>query len=126
MTRAPEYKGTRINGLMFIGTEGRVMVNRGFLQTWPDHLVSHTIGPNEIHLYKSENHYGDFLDAVRGRQKPICDIEVGNSTAVVCHMGNIAYELERSLEFDQKTQSFKNDDDANQLMGRPMSGEWRV
>jgi predicted dehydrogenase len=125
MSRQPEWQGTNVNGILFIGSKGKVMVNRGFLETWPAELADKNIGVNDIHLYKSNNHYGDFLDAMRSRSKPICDIAIGNSTMVVCAMGNIAYELNRPLEFDQKRQAFVNDDEANALMGRPMSGGWR-
>ncbi len=126
MSRQPEFEGTEVNGVLFIGSNGRVMVDRGFLQTWPENLAQVTMKPGEIHLYNSNNHYGDFLDAVRARSKPICDIAIGNSTMVVCAMGNIAYEVNRPLEFDQKRQMFVNDDEANKLMGRPMSNGWRL
>ena len=98
----------------------------GFIRTRPASLAAHQIGINEIHLYKSENHYSDFLDAVRGRFKPICDVEIGNSTMAVCAMGNIAYECGRPLEFDQDRQRFVKDEHANTLMGRPMANGWRL
>jgi len=126
MSRSSEYDGMKVNGILFVGSKGKVMVNRGYLKTWPSHLIKQHFGPGEIHLYKSENHYADFLNAMRSRKKPICDIDVGYSSAVVCLMGNIAYELGRPLEFDQKTQKFINDEEANKLTGRPMRGEWRV
>lgn len=126
MSRQPEYEGMEVNGVLFIGSAGKVMVNRGFLQTWPENLAERSMTASEINLYKSNNHYGDFLNAARNRSKPICDIAIGNSTMVVCAMGNIAYEVNRPLEFDQKTQSFVNDDEANKLMGRPMSNGWRL
>ncbi|MBN1482229.1 gfo/Idh/MocA family oxidoreductase [candidate division KSB1 bacterium] len=126
MNRTGEYDGIRVNGLLFVGSQGKVMVNRGFIQTWPESLVRQKIYPTEIHLYQSDNHYGDFLDAVRTRSKPICDIEIGNSTVVVCLIGNIAYEIGRPLKFDQKSQTFVNDAQANQLLGRPMRDVWRI
>ena len=125
MSRTSQYENIRVNGILFIGTKGKVMVNRGFLQTWPEKLMAQKIKPTEIFLYKSDNHYGDFLNAVRSRQKPICDVEVGYSTVVVCLIGNIAYELGRPLEFDQKSQTFVNDPEANKLLGRPMQSGWR-
>jgi len=126
MTRTNQYQGIRVNGLLFVGSKGKVMVNRGFLQTWPESLQTQTISPGEIHLYQSENHYGDFLHAVRSRQQPICDVATGYSTVVVCLMGNIAYELGRPLEFDQDKQVFVNDEEANTLMGRPMGESWAL
>ena len=126
MSRSSQYKDMAVNGILFVGGKGKVMVNRGFLRTWPERLIKQHFSPNEIHLYKSENHYADFLDAVRTRKKPICDIAIGYSSATVCLMGNIAYELGQPLEFDQKRQRFTHDKEANKLMGRPMRGEWRI
>jgi predicted dehydrogenase len=126
MSRSAKYNGVEVNGIYFVGTKGKIMVNRSYYKTWPDNLISHILSPEEIHLYKSENHYADFLNAVRSRKKPICDIDVGYSSVVVCLMGNIAYELGRPLHFYQKEQTFINDAAANKLMGRPMRSEWHV
>jgi len=126
MSRSSKYEGIDVNGILFVGSKGKIMVNRSYYRTWPDNLISHTIRPDEIHLYKSENHYADFLDAVRARKKPICDVSIGYSSVVVCLMGNIAYELGRPLEYDQEKQIFVNDVAAIRLMGRPMRSEWHV
>lgn len=127
MVRAGREEGHGdVNGVLFLGDKGKVEVNRGYLKTWPDHLATQTIGANEIHLYKSNNHYTDFLDAVRTRQKPICDIAIGYSTVVVCHMGNIAYQLKRPLKYDQAKQDFVNDAEATGLMGRAMRAPWKL
>ena len=115
-----------VNGVLFLGDKGKVEVNRGYLKTWPENLTTQKIGANEIHLYKSNNHYTDWLDAVRTRQKPICDIAIGYSTVVVCHIGNIAYQLKRPLKFDQAKQEFVNDADATALMGRTMRAPWKL
>ena len=65
------------NGVLFTGTEGKVETNRGHLKTWPDELKDVKLGADKIHLYECNNHYVDWLDAIRKRSKPICDIEVG-------------------------------------------------
>jgi len=127
MVRAGQEEGHgNVNGVLFLGDKGKVEVNRGYLKTWPDDLAGKKIGPNEVHLYKSNNHYTDWLDAVRTRQKPICDIAIGFSTVVVCHMGNIAYQLKRPLKYDQAKQEFVNDADATALMGRTMRAPWKL
>jgi hypothetical protein len=45
---------------------------------------------------------------------------------VVCHMGNIAYQLKRPLKYDQAKQEFVNDADATALMGRTMRAPWKL
>lgn len=112
------------NGVLFEGTTGKVEVNRGYLKTWPDNLKDQTIGTDQIRLYESRNHFSDWLDAIRKRSKPICDIEIGASSVIVCHLGNIAYKLQRPLKWDPQREVFLGDDEANRLLSRPYRSPW--
>lgn len=114
------------NGVQFNGTKGRIEVQRGKLFTDPAPLQTMAIPETGKHVYKSENHYKDWLQAVRNRSKPICDVEIGHRTATVCNIGNIAYELKRPLKWNPATESFLKDDEANALRGRKMRKEWNV
>ncbi|MEO7312018.1 MAG: Gfo/Idh/MocA family oxidoreductase [Chitinophagaceae bacterium] len=114
------------NAVLFTGTKGEIRIARGKLETTPASLKDKLIGENEKHVYKSENHYKDFLQAMRSRTKPISDVETGHRTATVCNLGNIAYELKRSLQWNPKKEQFKNDDDANALLGRKLLDEWKI
>ena len=114
------------NGILFEGSKGKVEVNRGYLKTWPESLKDQKIGPDEIHLYDSKNHYVDWLDAIRSRNKPICDIETGASSVKVCHLGNLAYKLQRPLKWDRRRNVFIADDEANRLLWRPMRSPWQI
>jgi len=114
------------NAIHFIGSKGELKVQRGKLETIPASLKDKGIGENEKHVYKSEDHYKDFLSAMRLRTKPICDVEAGHRTSTVCNIGNIAYRLNRRLEWDPGKELFNNDQEANALLGRPMLNEWGI
>ena len=114
------------NAVWFMGTEGEIKVARGKLETNPVSLKDKIIGDHEKHVYKSENHYKDFLNAMRKRTKPVSDVETGHRTASVCNIGNIAYELKRPLEWNPKKEVFRNDAAANALLGRPLLDEWKI
>lgn len=114
------------NAIHFQGSKGELKVQRGKLQTTPASLKDKGIGENEKHVYKSEDHYKDFLSAMRLRSKPICDVETGHRTASVCNIGNIAYRLNRKLKWDPVAETFQNDPEANALLGRPMLNEWAI
>jgi len=116
----------KADGILFTGTKGTVQTNRGRLNTTPTSLKDQKIGPDEIHLYESRNHYVDWLDAIRKRSKPICDIETGCRSVTVCHLGNIAYKLGRPLKWDPEREVFVGDDDANRMLSRPMRGPWHI
>jgi hypothetical protein len=89
-------------------------------------LKDRLIGENERRVYFSDNHYKDFLKAMRDRTKPICDVEVGHRTATVCNIGNIAYELKRSLKWDPEEEQFENDPEADALLKQPMRRKWSI
>lgn len=114
------------NAVRFIGDKGQIDVERGKLETTPASLKSQVIGANEKHVYFSDNHYKDFLNAIRKRTPPVCDVEIGHRTATVCNIGNIAYELKRPLQWDPEEEKFRHDKEANELRGRKMRKEWAV
>lgn len=114
------------NAILFTGTEGELRVQRKKIETTPTSLATKVIGETEKHVYKSENHYKDFFDAMRKRSKPVCDVEIGHRTASVCNIGNIAYQLNRPLQWNPKKESFKNDKEANALLGRSMNDVWGI
>ncbi len=106
------------NAILFIGSKGTITIQRGKIETTPAGLAKEQIDGKSLGIYQSINHYQDFLDAVKNRTKPICDVETGHRTASVCNLGNIAYELNRPLKWDPVKEQFKNDAQANLLTGR--------
>lgn len=124
VTMTRRDKGRR--GILFVGTEGKVEVNREYLHTWPGSLKNEQIGPNQIHLYESGDHYANWLKCIRTRSKPICDVEIGARSATVCHLGNIAYRLGRPLKWDPKNERFVNDEQADRMLSRPMRSPWHL
>ncbi|MGC1242075.1 MAG: Gfo/Idh/MocA family oxidoreductase [Chryseosolibacter sp.] len=110
----------------FFGTEGEVYVQRGALRTTPESLKDKVFDKAHSKVYVSDNHYQDFFNAIRTRKPPICDVEVGHRTATVCNIGNIAYALQRPLEWDPEKERFKKDGEANKLLKRKMKKEWKV
>jgi predicted dehydrogenase len=112
------------NAVRFEGTSGVIEVSRQFLNL-PDNLQNHTIKSNEVRLYKSTDHYADWISCIRNRFRPICDVEKGHRTATVCNIGNIAYKLGRPLQWNPKREKFKKDAEANALLSRPMREPWQ-
>lgn len=64
-------------------------------------------------------HVQNFVECIKSREKPFCDLEtVGHPASVICHAGNIATRLGRMLTLDPKTESFVGDEEANLLRSR--------
>jgi len=118
--------GAKKAGVEFIGERGRIMVNRGYLEADPPEILLEPITPQEIHLYESPGHHDDWLESIRNRRNPICDVEIGHRSVTVCHLGNIAFWLKRPLQWDPEKEDFVNDADARRLMQRPMRSPWTL
>lgn len=114
------------NAIRFIGSKGTIDVQRRKLETSDPLLKDKVIGDNEKKVYFSDNHYLDFINAIKSRKNPICDVEVGHRTASVCTIGNIAYELKRPLRWDPRKEKFKRDSEANARLFRPLKKEWEI
>jgi predicted dehydrogenase len=126
-------------GILFCGTDGSLMLDRGGFEVIPDQ----TVLPYGIKLVHGDRplrqidlkpekakgvdgqdaHVRNFLECVKSRALPTCDIEIAHRSTNTCHLGNISYKLGRKLEWDIETESFKNDSEANaQLKREPRKG----
>ncbi len=121
-------------GILFCGTDGSLMLDRAGYEVIPDKVVL----PYGIKLVHGDRklreitlkddkekgvdgqpaHVRDFLDCLSSRKKPVCDLEIGHHSTNTCHLGNIAYKLGRKLVWDESTETFPNDAEANALLAR--------
>jgi len=116
----PEIRG----GTKWIGEYGWVWVDRGVFETYPPNLIHEVIGPNETKLYKSRDHYQNFLDCVKSRALTITPCEVAHRSASVGHLGVIAIELARKIRWDPATESIIDDPEAERLLSRAYRKPW--
>jgi predicted dehydrogenase len=109
------------NGHMirFIGTKGEVLVSRGKVETSPKELVRHKFGPNDVQVYESKDHRGNFIESIGTRKPTICPATVGHRTATICQVAGIAQRLVRPLKWDPKAERITNDAEAAAMQDRP-------
>lgn len=113
------------DGTTFIGTKGRVTVGRGKLTTEPAELGKTSLDGAELtQLYRSEDHTKNFLDCMRSRELPICDVETGHRSATVCHLGNLVARLGRPVKWDPETETCPGDAEAQAMIDRPYRAPW--
>ena len=104
----------------FQGTKGTIWVSRDdFLETDPPELATRPLRANEVHLYASDDHHTDFFTAVKTRQRPIADVEIGHRSATVCHLNVIAAHVGRAVRWDPQTEEIIGDPVAARLLDRP-------
>ncbi|MBM3474993.1 MAG: Gfo/Idh/MocA family oxidoreductase [Armatimonadetes bacterium] len=114
------------HGIKFEGPDGWVHVDRGFLETFPAELKDEVLGPGDVRLYHDGGHQQDWLNCIKTRERPICDIEIGASSVIVCHLENIAIRLGRKLEWDPVNHRFVNHEGANRWLSRPYRAPWHL
>jgi predicted dehydrogenase len=135
-------KGSRAFDIEIHGTKGTLGLTRsGFKITPESHDTGGamsaapgrqpddkaTIPPREEKggdLEKS--HVANFLDCLKTRARPNADIEEGHLTATMCHLGNIATRLGRSLRWDPDKEQIIGDTAANQWLTRPYRKPWAL
>ncbi|MBS3771640.1 MAG: Gfo/Idh/MocA family oxidoreductase [Bacteroidales bacterium] len=111
-------------GVTFKGTEGEVWAGRQKHTVKPESLEDVEIGPDEVNLYKSDNHFRNFIDCVISREEPIAPAEVAHRSISIAHLGNIAMMLNQDLDWDPEKEEFIDNFAANQLLTRWMREPW--
>jgi predicted dehydrogenase len=114
------------DGVTFIGSEGSIFVDRGKINSDPEEIVKQPFQEGALRLYDSKHHHQNFLDCVKNRKLPICDVEIGHRSATVCHLGNIAVRLGRKIQWDPATEMIVGDKDAATWVSRPYRAPWKL
>jgi predicted dehydrogenase len=124
---AEEYEpGKKVNGVAFIGADGKIFVNRGYLASDPGEIIKQPLGDKDVHLFKSPGHQRNWLNCVRSRERPLCDVEIGARSVTVCHLGNLAYWNHKKLKWDPSKWQFVNDAEADKWLDRERRDPWQL
>jgi len=141
---------THVNGkgVTFYGTDGEISVNRGKFEFarkdgkkfrfWDKDQDKGTslareytlaereyLGDAKVKLYKSKDQIQDFLACVKSREKPVCDVGIGASSAIACHLMNFAYYHGAHVKWNPTEHKFISGGD-DKWLSREYRGEWKV
>ena len=122
------------NGVRFEGADGWIFVSRGGAQATASDpasafgkaldasdpkILNSKLGPNELHLHKSDDHHLDWLTSIQTRQPAVTTPEEAHRSTSACEIGWIAMKLGRKLRWDPAKEAFLDDDQANAMRSRP-------
>jgi hypothetical protein len=113
-------------GACFVGTEGRIAVDRDALVSDPPDIVREPLRPDEVHLYRSTSHSGNFLECIRTRKRPICDANIAHRAASALLLGGVVKQLKRPLKWDPQAEQFIGDDEANRMLSIAKRPPWCI
>ncbi len=94
----------------------------------PSKILDEPLGADAVRLYKSTDHFKNWVEGIRTRTPCICTAEVGHRSVTVCHLGAISLRLGgKRLEWDPAEEKFIKGHAAegNKRLSRPMRGEWQ-
>lgn len=115
------------HGAKFFGEDDKwIHVNRGSIEANPKSLLNEKIGPEEIRLPRSTDHYQDFIDCVKSRRETLTPAEVGHRSASVGNLGLISILTGRTIHWDPDTETIRDDEGASRLLGRAMRSPWTL
>ncbi|WP_413433307.1 Gfo/Idh/MocA family protein [Crateriforma spongiae] len=110
-------------GVIFLGSEGTMI--------FPDYSSYYTFlgRDRELGPHASEPgspisdlpHFQNWVSSLRSRNPEDLSAEIlqGHMSSSLCHLANIAYRVDRTVNFDPKKETFVDDAEANQLVSRP-------
>ena len=113
-------------GTAWYGTDGWIHVNRGGLAASDEKILKDTPGPDEIRLYRSNDHIQNFLDCVKSRAQTVTPVEIAHRSISVGLLGEIAILTGRKLKWDPVAERFANDEQSNRMLWRPMRSPWHL
>lgn len=121
-----EADGANSMAMLVEGSEGWIFAARGELRTEPKSLMRTVVGPNEFKLPPSNNHWRNFLDAVKTGSPTICPVGPGVKAEIVCQQAEISLRLGKKLRWDNENERFIDNEEANRLLSSPMRAPWHI
>lgn len=113
-------------GALFVGQNGWIHVGReGYLRSYPADIVDQRANWPE-HRVAVTGHQRNWIDCIRSRRRPACDVETACRSTTVSHLGCIAHWTGRRLRWDPQQQRFSDDETANRMRSRPLREPWHV
>ncbi len=114
-------------GTTWHGDLGWVHVDRGFRISASDpRILDEKIEENEIHLYKSDNHYQNFIDCVHSGKQTIAPVEVAYRAISVGLLGEIAMTTGQTIKWDPEKEIIIDNARATRMLSRPYRKPWML
>lgn len=117
-------------GICFHGSLGTLFLDRAGFEVVPEKTSK---GANRCEPLTEKNsnnhnlaHSRNFLDCIKSRQLPVCDIEIGHRSTSVAQLGNIAYRTKSHLFWDPKSETFSRNKAARKLLSPKYRKPWKL
>ncbi len=121
-------------GATFEGEKGVIYVNRGALTFDPESLEEEALKDSDVRLYPElkayaklrSPHHANWLDCIKTRRLPVCDVAVGHHSAIVCHLGNIAVRTGKKVKWDPAAEQIVGDAELANWATKAYRAPWKL
>ena len=118
------------HGAHFIGENGTIRVVRGTIWSTPEDILKdpqNRYDTMPVKLPVSTEHTRNFVDAIKNKQRAICDIDTSVRSDALCQLTAIALHTKRKVQWNPQEERFVNDAEADKLMAhRAFRGDWKL
>jgi len=112
------------NGVAVYGTEAFLHIGR-WNRKWGYRVFDKSGKMTEEYQDNEPDfHMQNFIDCIKSRKRPNCDIEIGHISSAHCHLGNIVHRTGRNITFNPANESIPNDAESNALLRRKYRNHW--
>ncbi len=123
---SPKFPQARDHGTLFQGDKGWVAVDRTSAYASPESLLRVKLRPGDVHLYKSTNHYGNFIDCILSRRQAISPVNAAVQSDIISHLCDISVRLGRPIRWDPESETILDDVQASTMMIRAKRNPWEL
>jgi len=112
-------------GTAFYGGQAALSVDRFLYQVVPDKDSAVAARTEKASNDSHVAHWANFVACMKSRQKPICDIEIGARSTVMCLLANVALRSGRKLDWDEAHWTTVQPE-ARPLLTRAYRAPWKL
>jgi predicted dehydrogenase len=120
ITVSSDFKG----GTKFYGERGWIHVDRGVLEASDPAILRETPNSGELFVYRSDDHWRNFIDCIKDRRNTISPCEAAHRSASVGHLGHIAILTGRTIRWNPRTETILDDPGATALLEPAFRSPW--
>jgi predicted dehydrogenase len=114
------------HGIQFLGTRATLLVDRTGYQIIPEGEKPEPVSSPEGLSGGNGPHQQDFLDCVRSRKTPACEILEGHRSTVAMQLANIAFRTNRKVHWDPDNEKIAGDPGAAALLSKQYRPPWSL
>jgi hypothetical protein len=114
------------HGTLFVGSEGWVSCARDRVQTSSPALRAKLKNPGPKQVVQSNNHLGNFIDAILGKNPSVTSLASAIRSDIACHLVDQSVRHGSPIQWDNDRMTITNHEKAKAAMQRPMREPWNV